>query len=780
MNNNNTGLFQKSEVNIKEMLSKYLQYWYLFLAGVLICGVAAFFHLRYKVVPQYYISSTLLIKDNGNEGVLPTGFSAGMMDAGKTLGSEMIILRSQNLMERVFGELGFNTTYYFEGRVRDVEVFEGDLPVSLVISHLAPEAYGKAVKISYLDNNNFNLIEYGEGGKEIATPYKFGQQINLSFGSFTVIGSPELQFSRDIIVVFHDYKKLAEKYTYLLTVSMESKDANVLRLGLSDPIPQRGVMILNKLVEVYNQEAIEDKKQIDLSTIGFLDERIAFLSTELSDVERDVEQYKQLNNLTDVSSNAQLYLQSASEYNREVENFELQLEIINSLEDYVGQEDLRLVPSSLNIQDPTLNGLIAKFNELQLERQRMLRTIQPSSSLIQNLNDQLLNLRENIRENLKNIKNGMMITRDNLLSSSSQFQSKIRQVPAIERELMEINRQQGIKHSIYLFLLQRREEAGLSLASTVSNSRIIDAAKATGPFNNNSSTIYLAALSLGLLIPFAFIYLKDVLNDKVTARKDVEEVTQTPILGEIFHSESKDTLQITEGNHSVIAETFRLVRANLHFANLGKENKVILVTSSRSGEGKTFCSINLGATLALSGKKVVIVDFDLRNGKMMEYLGIKAPQGLTDYLVSSSLETDSLLTSLPEVDGLYAIAAGTIPPNPAELITSPKIHELIQLLRSQFDYVLLDSPPIGQVADAYSLSSFVDSTLYIVRYNYSYKEQLSIVDEVYRNKKLNQPMVVLNDAKKGSGLGYGYGYGYGYGATNGEIVKGKQGKLSAK
>src|SRR5690606_28688291 len=315
------------------------------------------------------------------------------------------------------------------------------------------------------------------------------------------------------------------------------------------------------------KETIEDKNQVELSTIEFLDERIAFLSTELSDVEKDVEQYKRQNQVTDVGSNAQIYLQTASEYNKELGDFELQLDIINSLEEYVSQVELKLVPSSLNIPDPTLNGLIGKFNELQLERQRMLRTIQPSSSLILNMDDQLSNLKVNIRENLRNIKSGLIITRDNLQSNSSQFQSKIRQVPSIERELLEINRQQSIKQEIYLFLLQRREEAGLTLSATAAHSRIIDAATAGDfPLNANKTSIYLASILFGLLIPFSFIYLKDILNDKVTDRKEVERITNIPILGEIFRGHSKKTLQITEGNNSVIAETFRLVRANLHFA----------------------------------------------------------------------------------------------------------------------------------------------------------------------------------------------------------------------
>jgi len=522
-------------------------------------------------------------------------------------------------------------------------------------------------------------------------------------------------------------------------------------------------MVLSTLVEVYNKETIEDNTLVELNTMDFLDERIAFLSTELSDVEKNVEQYKRQNELTDVSSNAQMYMQTASEYNKELISYELQLDIINSLEDYVSQEELKLVPSSLNIQDPTLNNLLSKYNELQLERQRMLRTAQPNSSIILNLDDQLSNLKANIQENLRNIKNGLMITKNNLEANTAQFQSRISQVPAIERELLEINRQQSIKQQIYLFLLQRREETGLALASTASNSRIIDEAKASDfPINNSNSSIYLGAILFGLFIPIACIYTKDLLNDKVSSRKEVERATKMPVLGEIFRGENSDRIQVTEGNNSVIAETFRLVRTNLHFANLGKGNQVILVTSSRSGEGKSFFSVNLGASLAISGKKVLILDFDLRKSNLLKSLGHDEPIGITDYLVSDDLTLDELANPINEVKGLYGISGGKIPPNPAELMMSAKVGQMIEELRQRYDYIVMDSSPIGQVADTYNLGQYADSTIYIIRYNYSLKNHLALTQDIYLHKKLKNPMVVLNDATKDTGSVYGYGYGYGH------------------
>jgi len=769
------GLFQPGvgdpvSVDIKELVFKYLKYWYWYILTVCVCFAGAFFHVRYTYTPEYAISSTLLIKGEGNS-VFSGGISGGLSDMGSnnSIRNEIIILKSRNLMQRVLSELSMNTSYFVEGKFKEVEVFEKDLPISLLISRLDPSAYGKSVRLSFLDNNHFVLVE-GKDGEEKRSNHKFGQEIKKSYATFTVIGSSNVQESKDIIVRFHDVTKLADLYSGKLRISLEHKDANVLKLSLIDAVPQRSAMILSKLVEVYNQETIEDKTLVELNTMDFLDDRIAFLSTELSDVEKNVEQYKRQNELTDVSSNAQMYMQAANEYNKELVNYELQLDIINSLEDYVSQEELKLVPSSLNIQDPTLNNLLSKYNELQLERQRMLRTAQPNSSIILNLDDQLSNLKANIQENLRNIKAGLMITMNNLEANTAQFQSRISQVPSIERELLEINRQQSIKQQIYLFLLQKREETGLALASTASNSRTIDEAKASDyPVNNSNSSIYLAAILLGLFIPIASIYVKDLLNDKISSRKEVERATNMPVLGEIFRGENSNKIQVTEGNNSVIAETFRLVRTNLHFANLGKSNQVILVTSSRSGEGKSFFSVNLGASLAISGKRVLILDFDLRKSNLMKSLGHEEPLGITDYLVSDDLTLDDLISPINEVRGLFGISGGKIPPNPAELMMSSKVRHMIEGLKQNFDYIVMDSSPVGQVADTFSLAQYADSTVYIIRYNYSFKNHLALNQDIYINKRLKNSMIVLNDATKDTGTVYGYGYGYGH--SNGKEKK---------
>ncbi len=729
----------------------------------------AFLYLRYAT-PQYTIKSKLLIRDDKKGADLGDASAFSDLDvfkSTKNVDNEIEVLNAVSLMERVLTELSLQTSYFKQGTVHDVEIYGPAVPLKVIVGKLHPSASGKTLILQIKDNNSFELEEEDDKGKSIITSHKFGQEIQKPYGVFTVVAAAA-SFSPTnagkVIVHFNDLTKLAKNYSSRLSIEPVNKNASVLWISLTEPVQEKGKDIINKLVEVYNKEAVEDKNQVASNTIQFIDERLKFLTAELSDVEKNVEQYKRKNELTDVSSEAQLYVERASEYNKQLAEYEIQLDILNSIQKYLQEngQQYQLVPSTLSIHDPTLLGLIGKFNELQLERERMLRTTQPTNLLIQNINDQLANLRVNILENLQNIKKGLVITQSNLKASMASFDSRIQQVPSIERELLEIQRQQGIKQGLYLYLLQKREESAVSLAAAVSNSRVLDGAMAGDqPVAPKKSLIYLAALLLGLGVPFACIYVKDLLNDKVQEKKEVEQATATPILGELAHNDTGSTLVVEEDNRSPIVEMFRLVRTNLQFTTAGKENKVILVTSSMSGEGKTFFSINLGASLVLTGKKVVVLGFDLRRPRLLQELGLPPGPGITNYLISDDTTVADIVKPLQAVPGLFVVSAGPIPPNPAELMMSPKVGQLLAELKEAYDFIIIDTAPVGQVTDAFTLAPYIDSSIYIVRYGYTFRSQLEIIHDIYKHQKLKHPLLVLNDAKQGSSYGYGYSYTYG-------------------
>lgn len=754
-------------LNLQLLILKYLKYWYLFLAGVVLC-VGTAVYMMYYATPQYLISSTLLIKadDKGSD------FSQNAVFADlenyqtySVVENEIEILQSASIMRRVFSELELYNAYFVEeGFSRKREIYGREVPINIVIHEYDSLGYSKdnTIKIHLVDEEGFEI----EDVNEKKTYFKYGEKIQNFFGEFSVERNSPInaEAPHTIFVAFNHLDALAGAYSGAINVEVANKLASVLNVSLLDPVPQKGRDIVNKLIEVYNKEAVFVKNQIAANTIEFIDEQLETITAELFEIEARAENYKQANQITNVSAATNDYLTNTSSYQSQIAANAIKIDVLQSIEQYlVQQEDnFQMVPSSLTIDDPTFLNLLNKFNELQRERERMLRTTQPSNPLVLNINEQLDNLKRSLLENLRQIKTGLEITNRNLVSSNSDISSRAQRVPEIERQLVELSRQQAIKEEHFLYLTKKREESALSLAATtVSNSRVIDpATSSNGPVKPNKKLIYAFAFMLGLGMPFGFIFLKDMLNTKVLYKSDIEDHTLVPILGEISHHNTDEILAISEKVKTPVAEQFRLLRTNLQFATAHQANKVILVTSSKSGEGKTFFSLNLAVSLSMTDKNVVILEFDLRKPALLKKLKIKNDIGLSDFLSSDKYTVEDLFRKSAAAPDITLIGCGDIPPNPAELMMSKRMHELFEELQRRFDVVIIDSAPVGQVADAFALAPFIDQTLYVVRYNYTTKDQIDFIDDIGKNKKLSNPKIVMNDAKKVMGYGYGYGYEY--------------------
>ena len=754
-------------LNLQLMILRYLKYWYLFLIGVVLCvGVAVY--MMYYATPQYYISSTLLIKadDKGSDFSQNAVFAdLENYQTSSVVENEIEILQSASIMRRALSELELYNAYFIEeGFSRRREIYGREVPINVVIHKYDSLGHSKdnTIKINLVDQEGFEI----EDANENKTYFKYGEKIQNFFGEFSIERTSPItaETPETIFVAFNHLDALAGAYSGAITVEVANKMASVLKVSLLDPVPQKGKDIINKLIEVYNKEAVFVKNQIAANTIKFIDEQLETITAELYEIEARAENYKQENQITNVSAATSDYLTNTSSYQSQIAANAIKIDVLQSIEEYlVQQEDnFQMVPSSLTIDDPTFLNLLNKFNELQRERERMLRTTQPSNPLVLNINEQLENLKRSLLENLRQIKNGLEITNRNLQSSNSDISSRAQRVPEIERQLVELSRQQAIKEEHYLYLTKKREESALSLAATtVSNSRVIDPATSSdGPVKPNKKLVYAFAFMMGLGIPFGFIFLKDMLNTKVVDKSDIENHTLVPILGEISHHNTDEILAISERVKTPVAEQFRLLRTNLQFATAQQPNKVILVTSSKSGEGKTFFSLNLAVSLSMTDKSVVILEFDLRKPALFKKLKIKNDIGLSSFLSSDKYAVEDLFRKSAAAPDITLIGCGDIPPNPAELMMSKRMHELFEELKHRFDVVIIDSAPIGQVADAFALAPFIDQTLYVVRYNYTTKDQIDFIDDIGRNKKLNNPMIVMNDAKKVMGYGYGYGYEY--------------------
>jgi capsular exopolysaccharide synthesis family protein len=522
----------------------------------------------------------------------------------------------------------------------------------------------------------------------------------------------------------------------------------------------------------------EDKNKIADSTINFIDDRLAVVSAELSGVEKNIEQFKIKNQLsTNIPEQATLALNNASDLQKQLTEQEVQINVVEALEDHLKGNTQRIVPNAAVIQDPTYISTVQEYNTLVLERDRQLQTTKPDNPVVQNLNSQIEVVKKNLIVSLDNIKKEMQISRNELSKKNDQFKTQMKAVPSKERVFLDISRQQDIKQQLYLYLLQKREETAISKSGTLANSRLIEPGKSDAlPFTPKKSLLYLAALCLGILLPSVSIYLKNVLNNTVNNRSDVTKETNVPVLGEIGHNATRKTIVAEQNSRTALAEQFRAVRTNLQFLLKGKDHQVIMITSSTVGEGKSFFTINLGSSLAISNKKVVLMELDLRKPKISKELGLSTETGFTDYLISKC-NREAIIKQTPVHPNLFLISSGSIPPNPAELLLSTEVDELFAWLKTEFDYIIVDTPPAGVVIDPVLLGKYADASIYIVRQRQTFKEQLKMVNDFKQNNKIPNLSILINDVRLNKTSGYRYQYGYGYGYVPDYYSDGKKPKF---
>jgi capsular exopolysaccharide synthesis family protein len=755
----------KEPNSFKLEILKYLRYWYWYVLGVIICLSLAYAYIQY-VTPEYPVSTTILLNSSTNGSDFNQNAVYSDLEnyqTTKLVENETEVLKSVSLMKLALEELDFNVSYFVKDNFfRNKEIFGNQLPIQVVLHEYDSMAFfNKEMNTTFTvhisEEEGFEL----EDEEENRTYHEFGKEISAPFGSFSIQPANAFAIPSTVTVNFNNPYSLAGRYSGKLDVFLVNKVASVIRISLTDPVPEKGMLVLNKLIEKYNEEAVRNKNQTALNTISFIDEQLDDLTLELQNIEHEVEAFKRENNVTQLSTDAEQYSRNSNQTKGQLAEQTLQLDILKSIEQYLlaQKDDYRAVPSSLTIDDPTLVNLISQYNELHRDRERMLRTTQPNNPLVQNLNEQLISVKRNILENIKNIESGLEIARDNLLERTTELEMQSEKVPEIERRLLEISREQATKQAHYTYLIQKKEEAALSLAATtVSNSRIIDPAMAgSKPVKPNKMVIFGFAFVFGFGLPLGLVFAKHQLNEKVLVRNDVVSRTNIPFLGEISHSSGRKPIVISENLRTPVAEQFRLIRTNLQFSLPSRDKNVILVTSSLSGEGKTFFSLNLGISLSMIGKKVAICEFDLRKPALLDYLNLESEVGISDYLQSDDLSiTDLIIKHKGSYGNMDLFGCGNIPENPAELMLMPKVGYFIDKLKSHYDVVILDTAPVGQVADAFSLSKFVDITTYIMRYNYTPLSMIGFLNENYKGDKLKNPAILLNDGKLQTGYGYGY------------------------
>jgi capsular exopolysaccharide synthesis family protein len=594
----------------------------------------------------------------------------------------------------------------------------------------------------------------------------FGERISGKFGDLIVTPTAinNIKVGQEIRVKISPLEKMAIDYKERIEIAPESKQSNLLILTLKDPVKVKAQTILDNLVSHYNKDAIEDKSQIAKNTDIFINNRIEDISVELTNLDMGVETYKTENKLSDMASEAGLVLKSNAELTNQIVDLTSQIKLIDYLIEYMKTNKDDLIPSNLGMLKENAGQNTETYNRLLLERNRLLRGANQSNPIVINLNEQIAQLRESIDQSLRNSRSSLAIALNEARIQENKLDTKISSAPKKEREIRDIQRQQQIIETLYLYLLQKREENSISLAVTAPNAKIIDRAYGSDiPVSPKKMIVYIVALLLGLIVPFMVIYIRMLLDNKIHALEDVEGVVKAPILGDIPTTKSEKKVIISEQDRSNVAESFRLLRTNVNFMLPGdhKGAKTIFITSTIGGEGKTFIAINLASALALLNKKVLLIGADIRKPKIATYLNTKQEKGLTHFLIDSSLKVTDVIVHHKETN-LDVLESGVIPPNPSELLTNGRFDEVIAYGKANYDYIIIDTAPVNIVTDTLLLGHHADLFVFVIRANFLDKRLLKIPKTMYENKRLPNMAILINDTNYEK-RGYGYGYGYGYG-----------------
>ncbi|MDT0647585.1 polysaccharide biosynthesis tyrosine autokinase [Zunongwangia sp. F260] len=774
---------EESNFDLKAELFKYLTHWKWLLLGLLLGGAVAYLYNRYTI-PKYWTESALMIlksDDNNASSVLPSG-SAGasiIKLSDNSLENQIVTLKSKSLITEVVDELKYNVSYFIEGNVITVEAYKNS-PV--VINFITPDSVVHEASKSffiYPESNNTFLLR--EDGAESSSTYELGQVIELDELRFTIDlreQSFENNFdqSNPVNIRITPLRQVAKSYVSKLIVEQKGRAKDILSLQVTQESSRKSEDFLNALMINFNQNGIEDKREVAENTTAFIQERLEIITQELDSVEGGMASFKRENQIMDVGSGAARFQSRFSSVEDELFALETQIELIESVGQRLqAQRDYSLLPSDIGIAEAGISTQINNYNTLVLERNAYLDNATTENPVIETITQQLDALKENLLENIQSSVNSLIIKRDELMERGQIAQSQFNVFPGLEKGMRGIARQQQVKEQLYLFLLQRREEAAISFASTSSVSRVIDPAYTVNePVDPKPWLILLGGFLVGLLIPILVIFVKNLLDTKVHHKGDLQPLLkQVPFIGEVPRIAAGQNDIIGLNDRSPLAESFRILRTNMAYLVQKKEDKkgeVIFVTSTIKGEGKTFISYNLSRTFASTNKKVLIIGADIRNPKLHRYTEkLVSDKGLSDYLYDYDLTEEEIILSSQE-EGLKVdiVLSGSIPPNPAELFMNDRMKKLLDFAASQYDYVIVDTAPTMIVTDTLLISPLADTTVYVTRAEHTEKKLLDFPKDLKKQGKLKGLAVILNDVdyskfSYGAKYGYSYGYGYGYG-----------------
>ena len=797
---------EEKAVDYKTIIFEYLLYWPVILTFLVLTLAGAYVYLRYQA-PVYSVSSTVLIKQGDKTKYNASSALASMQDLGmlsmaNNFDNELEILRSYTLTKKVVDALNLYIDYKEDGGFGYDQILYKTSPVQVWMAPDEAEKLPSALQVK---------MDCSPGDKLAVTlnytVEKEEHSISKSFTKLpavfiTPVGTLNFSAAPDSVVACVSEPRTltatiippsiaADGYKGRLGAEATTEYTSIVRLTFHDSSIRRGMDYLNMLVALYNSDANDDKNQVASRTAQFIDERIHIINTELGTTESELADYKQRAGLTNLSADAQLALQGSSEYDQKRAENTNQLRLINFLRTYIDNPDNKyeVIPANVGLTDAGLTDVIARYNEMLIERKRLLRSSNENNPMLINLDTSIAATLNSVLTTVESVEKGLQITRNNLDLEARKYQTRISNAPQQERELISITRQQEIKANLYLMLLQKREENAITLAAVANNGRVVEVPRAKGLVAPNSRNIYMVAFVLGLAFPIGCIYLSRLLRFKIEGRADVERITNVTIVGDvpqIKYSEG-EPIVVCENKNGLMEEVFRSVRTNLQYM-LQEGQKVILFTSTTPGEGKSFNAANLAVSFAFMDRKTVIIGMDIRKPGLNRMFSLSHKErGITQYLASPK-DTDllSLCQQSSISPNLYVLPGGAVPPNPTELVARKSLEQAIEKLKEHFDYIILDTAPIGMVTDTRLIARVADLTVYICRADYTHKSDYELINDLKQDNKLPNLCTLINGinmdkrkngyyygygkygryGKYGYGKKYGYGYGYGYGKDN--------------
>lgn len=741
--------------SLEKNLFRLIPYWPVFTLLLLISLAAAWLYLNYTT-PLYETTARVLFRDDKKGAEESKTFqSLDVISPKRSVDNEIEIFQSTALMEQVVKDLNLYAPVYRQDQLRDVLAYTSS-PVS--VSSNAPDSLKQVKTIPFTLRNGQIII--GQSA------YPLNRLVQTPFGNLKFSANPNL-VQADPAGTLYYFSLLAPRKVVVaiaskLKVVVTNKLTSVIDIELRDENPARGENILNDLILAFDKSIEQEKNNLATNTAKFIDDRLTTVENNMLNIEHQQQSYTSNKGAVDIGTQGKLYLENVSTNDQKVGEINMQLSVLGQIENYVRSKNLSngIVPSTVGVNDAGLTQMVKNIYDLQLELENNKRTTGENNPMVLSVKDKIEKIRPQILENLENERQSLTASRDNLSKTNQGYSSQLQTMPATQKKLVDISRELNIKSDIYTFLLQKKEETSLSFITKGSNSKILNKPESSEfPVSPKNKIVYLASMLLSFILCMGIVTARETLRSNIMYQTEIESLTQLPVICEIAAGDPKNPLIIGSSQRTLVAEQFRKLRTTLGYLGIGGTRKRILITSAISGEGKSFVALNLANSLALTGKKIVLLDFDLTNPSLHIKLNVKKEIGITEYLQEKK-ELESILNKTSLNENLFFISAGTLPSNPSELITGPATGKLLNKLDAMFDFIIIDVSPVGPVSDGYILSALCDATLFIIRHGYTPKSFVERMDKNNKLNKLTNAAIVFNDVSMRNFNSYGYGYDY--------------------